>query len=93
MPPEPVELEAGLPFMGSWDCDGMARMTFRPDGYDQGGVVLTYAQLEEIVPGRMWGIVMTDGYVVTVEADGSDWLTWHSPQSGDTFRCRRIEEG
>lgn len=77
-----VRQTADLAIFGTWDCDG-SPMTIDADSY-QGKPI---ASIEE--SGGDYLITLTDGYrFATFEVTPTSFL-WHSPQSGDSFLCRK----
>ena len=44
----------------------------------------------ERIADDAYGVTLTDGYRFALFDVTTRTLTWHSPESGDTFECRRI---
>lgn len=78
-------LAADAPYAGTWDCGGYGTLTIEGTTYDFG----ERATIAEVArDGPSYILTMTDGYAVAVAVDG-DTLAWYSPESGDSFDCRR----
>ena len=76
---------AQAPYEGTWDCDGYGELTIADDTYDFG----ERAEIAEVTrDGPAYILTMTDGYTVAVAVEGRT-LNWFSPESGDSFECRR----
>jgi hypothetical protein len=88
MPAE--ELPEGDTFFGVWDCEG-GQFSYRYDGYatSPDRVHLPYMSIEEFTPGN-FGIIYMDGYRTGLMDVTPTTMIWSSPESGDTFECRRI---
>ena len=81
----PPALAADAPYEGVWDCSGYGVLTITGDTYDFG----ERAEIAEVArDGPAYILTMTDGYTVAVAVEGRT-LNWFSPQSGDSFDCRR----
>jgi hypothetical protein len=80
---------ASLPFVGSWDC-GVSTFTFTKSNYNNGmGDVVAINKIETFTTGT-YGLTMENGYLVGLTDVGAQTMTWSSPQSGDSFDCRRV---
>ena len=75
------------PFLGEWDCE-VATFWFTPHGYDNGLDVLSIRKVVKSKGG--WGLVFDKGYRISLFDVTAETMTWHSPISGDTFRCKRL---
>ena len=78
-------LAADAPYQGVWDCSGYGVLTITDDAYDFG----ERSEIAEVTrDGPAYILTMTDGYTVAVAVEGGT-LNWFSPESGDSFDCRR----
>ena len=84
-----VQAETELPVYGKWDCE---IMDFTLDGtaYVVSGQKIDVKSVEKIADDA-WGAEMKDGYRFAMFDVTADTLTWHSPASGDTFECNRVQ--
>jgi hypothetical protein len=78
-------LAADEPYQGVWDCSGYGELTITATTYDF-GERSTIAEVTRDGPAYI--LTMTDGYTVAVAVEGKV-LNWFSPESGDSFDCRR----
>jgi hypothetical protein len=84
---------AEQPFVGRWADGGIATCadpfeftarTYSPPMSDKKGKI---RKIER--DGKFIGIELTDGYRITLFDVKKNTMTWHSPESGDTFELRR----
>ncbi|VVT28949.1 conserved exported hypothetical protein [Roseovarius sp. EC-HK134] len=82
--------ETNVPVFGKWDCE---IMHFSLDGstYVVSGQKINVKSVEKIADDA-WGAEMTDGYRFAMFDVTADSLIWHSPASGDTFECKRLND-
>lgn len=81
-------------FAGRWDCAG-TRMTFTAATYTASGASrpIDSVETEErsiTGTGEDYLITLAGGDRLTLVGVTDERMTWHSPQSGDTFDCERI---
>lgn len=79
----PAVAEDKHPAHGEWDCGGMA-FDLSAEAYN-GDPVESIEQLS----ARDYGITLKNGYRFALFEVTDTSATWHSPESGDTFDCRR----
>lgn len=77
--------EAALPVHGSWDCGAMS-FSLDATRYNDTVAVESVERIAE----DAFGVTLKDGYRFALFDVTARTLTWHSPESGDTFDCRRI---
>ncbi|MFP7675772.1 hypothetical protein ACG74X_20770 [Marivita sp. S0852] len=77
-----TDKQENLPIFGVWDCDG-GPMTIDADTY-QGKPIDT---IEENAGNFL--VTMADGYRFATFDVTPTSFTWYSPQSGDSFNCRK----
>lgn len=89
LPPEELP-EGGDAFFGTWDCQG-STWTYGYDGFTNGARPnpLPYMSIEEFTPGN-FGITYMDGYRTGLMDVTPTTMIWFSPESGDSFGCRRV---
>ena len=75
---------------GAWDCGEVMGFTLDASTYTVNGKGNSVAQVEQIAEDA-FGITLADDYRFALFDVTPSTLTWHSPQSGDTFECRRQE--
>ncbi len=73
---------------GAWDCGKVMGFTLDASTYTVNGKGNSVAQVEQIAEDT-FGITLADDYRFALFDVTPSTLTWHSPQSGDTFECRR----
>lgn len=90
LPFPPEELPEGDAFFGTWDCQGSA-WTYGYDGFTNGAETdpLPYMAIQELTPG-IYAILYMDGYQTGLLDVTPTTMTWFSPESGDSFDCRRV---
>lgn len=90
LPLPPEELPEGDAFFGTWDCQGNA-WTYGYDGFTNGARTnpLPYMSIQELTPS-IYSILYMDGYETGLLDVTPTTMTWYSPESGDSFDCRRI---
>ncbi len=71
------------PAHGEWDCGGMA-FDLSAKAYN-GDPVESIEQLS----AQDYGVTLKNGYRFALFDVTKTFATWHSPESGDTFDCRR----
>ncbi|MAU99178.1 MAG: hypothetical protein CMP81_25400 [Fulvimarina sp.] len=64
-------------------------MKFTPGIYEVSDKIGEVASVERL--GDDYLLTMKDGYRVSLFGVTRTSMTWHSPQSGDTFECRKID--
>lgn len=79
--------QEALPVFGTWDCEIM-QFTLDAKKYNVSGQVIPVKSVEKIADNA-YGAEMQDGYRFAMFDVTAKSLTWHSPESGDTFECRR----
>ena len=84
-----VQAETELPVYGEWDCEIMG-FTLDAKAYVVNSQKFDLKSVEKIADDA-WGAAMVDGYRFAMFDVTADSLTWHSPASGDTFDCKRVE--
>lgn len=90
LPLPPEERPEGDAFFGTWDCQGGAWI-YGYDGFTNGAGTdpLPYMAIQKLTPG-MYAILYMDGYQTALLDVTSTTMTWFSPESGDSFDCRRV---
>lgn len=90
LPLPPEELPEGDAFFGTWDCQGSA-WTYGYDGFTNGARTspLRYMTIQELTPS-IYSILYMDGYETGLLDVTPTTMTWFSPESGDSFDCRRV---
>ena len=81
----PAFAEAQLPIYGEWDC-GPNAFSLTERHYNDTSRVESIERIAD----DAYGVTLTDGYRFALFDVTTRTLTWHSPESGDTFECRRI---
>jgi hypothetical protein len=72
-------------FVGKWNCD-VATFTFTNRTYDDGHVV-PIRKIERF--GNDYRIFFPEGYGIALWDVTAKTMTWHSLESGDTFKCTK----
>lgn len=76
---------ADAPYIGDWECEGYGSMSITATTYDFG----ERTEIADVTrDGPAYILTMADGYTVAVAVQGGV-LNWFSPESGDSFDCRR----
>jgi len=77
-----------LAFVGRWSCEGgagpaftLTRSTYQVEGGPTGAILIVERR------GSDFLVTLVDGYRISLFDVTGSALTWHSPQSGDTFDC------
>jgi len=73
---------------GSWDCEIMG-FTLDEQIYKNSSAPAASIQSIEAIADDAFGVTLEDGYRFALFEVTADRLVWHSPESGDTFECRR----
>ncbi len=81
--------ETEVPVFGEWDCEIMG-FTLDAKAYVVNSQKFDLKSVEKIADDA-WGAEMVDGYRFAMFDVTADSLTWHSPASGDTFDCKRVQ--
>lgn len=73
---------------GKWDCGQVMGFALDASTYTVNGKKVAVANVEQIAEGA-FGVTLVDDYRFALFDVGPTSLTWHSPESGDTFECKR----
>ena len=76
------------PFLGRWDC-GVAEFTFTRTTYNNGSDDMPIKKVEKNKDGS-YTLRFADGYSIGLSGFTGKTMGWFSPESGDSFECRRI---
>jgi hypothetical protein len=77
-----------LPVFGTWDCGAVMGFTLDAETYTVNGRAGPVKGIEKIADDA-FGVTLRDDYRFALFDVTAKSLTWHSPESGDTFECRR----
>lgn len=73
---------------GKWDCGQVMGFALDASTYTVNDKKVAVANVEKIAEGA-FGVTLVDDYRFALFDVGPTSLTWHSPESGDTFECKR----
>lgn len=80
--------EEVLPVFGNWDCGEVMGFALDARNYNVNGQNGSVDSIE-MIAADAFGVTLDDGYRFALFDVTPGSLTWHSPESGDTFDCRR----
>ncbi len=86
----PAAAAARWPFLGKWDC-GVAEFTFTRTTYNNGSEDMPIKKVEKTKDGS-YTLRFADGYSIGLSGFTKDTMAWFSPESGDSFECRRTDK-
>ena len=87
--PMSAEAAAVAPF-GTWDCGAVMRFTLDAKNYTVNGKSGGVKSIERF-GNDGYGVTLSDDYRFALFDVKAKTLTWHSPESGDTFECRKAK--
>jgi len=86
--PEAASAVTGRIPYGKWNCGNVMGFSLDGSTYTVNGKRVAVANVEQIAEDA-YGVTLVDAYRFALFDVGPESLTWHSPESGDTFDCKR----